>query len=59
MFNGESPDDVALVTDEVAARVLLDGQEVLYIQSANVPVTDSALAALQAAPPTSPAPGPA
>ena len=33
VFNGESPDDVALVTPEIAARIVLDGQEVLYVQA--------------------------
>jgi hypothetical protein len=58
VFNGESPDDIALVTDGVAARILLDGQEVLYVQAPDLPLADQALAALQAAPPPDPAPGP-
>lgn len=58
VFNGESPDDVALVTGEVAARILLDGQEVLYVQAPDLPLADQALAALQAAPPPDPAPSP-
>lgn len=57
-FNGESPDDVALVTPEVAARILLDGQEVFYVQSDELRLTDSALAALQSALPAEPTPGP-
>jgi hypothetical protein len=58
VFNGESPDDVALITPEIAARILLDGQEVLYVQSPDLALTDAALAALQTAPPPDPAPGP-
>jgi hypothetical protein len=58
VFNGESPDDVALVTPEIAARILLDGQEVLYVQAPDLPLADAALAALQTAPAPDPAPGP-
>src|SRR5918995_1389107 len=58
VFNGESPDDVALVTPEIAARILLDGQEVLYVQAPDLALADAALAALQTAPPPDPAPGP-
>jgi hypothetical protein len=58
IFNGESPDDVALVTPDVAARILLAGQEVYYVQSSELPLTDAALAAVQAAPAPEPAPGP-
>lgn len=58
MFNGESPDDVALISDEVAARILLDGQEVYYAQSPELSLTDMALGALQSAPAPDPAPGP-
>jgi hypothetical protein len=58
VFTGESPDDVALVTLEIAARILLDGQEVLYVQAPDLALTDAALAALQTAPSPDPAPGP-
>jgi hypothetical protein len=58
VFNGESPDDVALVTPEIAARILLVGQEVLYVQAPDLSLADAALAALQTAPPPDPAPGP-
>ncbi|MCC2629544.1 MAG: hypothetical protein K0S14_3194, partial [Thermomicrobiales bacterium] len=58
VFNGESPDDVALVTPEIAARILLNGQEVLYVQAPDLPLADAALAALQTAPPPDPKPGP-
>jgi hypothetical protein len=58
VFNGESPDDVALVTPDIAARILLDGQEVLYVQAPDLALADAALAALQTAPPPDPAPGP-
>jgi hypothetical protein len=58
LFNGESPDDVALVTPEIAARILLDGQQVLYVQAPDLSLADAALAALQSAPPADPAPGP-
>ena len=49
VFNGESPDDVALVTPEIAARIVLDGQEVLDVQAADLPTADAALAALRVA----------
>lgn len=58
VFNGESPDDVALVTTDVAARILLDGQDVFYVQAPDLPLADAALAALQLAPAPEPAPGP-
>lgn len=58
VFNGESPDDVALVTSDIAARILLDGQAVYYVQSPQRSLTDRALAALRTAPPPDPAPGP-
>jgi hypothetical protein len=58
IFNGESPDDIALVTQEIAARILLDGQEVLYVQAPDLAMADAALASLQTAPPPDPAPGP-
>ncbi len=58
VFNGESPDDVALVTPEIAARILLDGQEVRYVQAPDLALADAALAALQTASPPDPAPGP-
>jgi hypothetical protein len=56
VFNGESPDDVALVTPEIAARILLDGQEVLYVQAPELALADAALAALQTAPDPAPSP---
>lgn len=49
IFNGESPDDIALVTPDIASRILLDGQEVYYVQTSTLPLADSALAALRAA----------
>jgi hypothetical protein len=58
VFNGESPDDVALVTPDIAARILLDDQEVLYVQAPDLALADAALAALRTAPPPDPAPGP-
>jgi hypothetical protein len=58
VFNGESADDIALVTDQVAARILLDDHEVLYVQAPSLPLADEALAALQAAPPPARDPGP-
>jgi hypothetical protein len=58
VFNGKSPDDVALVTPDIAARILLDGQEVLYVQAPDLSLADAALAALQTAPPPDPKPGP-
>ena len=58
VFTGESPDDIALITPEIAARIQLDGQEVRYIQAPDLALADAALAAMQAAPPPDPAPGP-
>jgi hypothetical protein len=58
VFNGESPDDVALVTPEIAARILLDGQQVHYVQAPDLALADAALTALRSAPAPDPAPGP-
>ena len=58
VFNGESPDDVALVTPDIAVRILLAGQEVLYVQAPDLALADAALASLQTAHPPSPVPGP-
>lgn len=58
VFNGESPDDVALITDEIAARIVLRGQEVFFVQSPTLPLTDAALAAVEDAAAPDPAPGP-
>jgi hypothetical protein len=57
LFNGESSDDVALVTPEIAARIVLDGQQVLYVQAPDLSQADAALAALKTAPPPDLAPG--
>lgn len=57
-FNGESADDVALVTSDVAARITVDGQDVRYVQAPTLALADAALAGLQAAPMPEPAPGP-
>jgi hypothetical protein len=57
-FVGGSANDVALVTPEIAARILLAGQEVFYVQASDRPLADAALAALRAASPPDPAPGP-
>ncbi len=58
IFNGESPDDIALITSDVAARIRLNGQEVFYVQAPDLPLADAAQAALISAPPPAPAPGP-
>ena len=58
VFNGESPDDVALVTPDITARILLEGQQVLYVQAPDLSLAEAALAALQTASPSDPAPGP-
>jgi hypothetical protein len=58
IFNGESPDDVALATPRIAARILLLGQEVLYVQAPDISLADATLGALQTAPAVDPAPGP-
>lgn len=58
IFNGESANDIALVTDNIAARLLLRGNEVFYVQSPNLGLTDRAQAALLAAPSPVPEPGP-
>jgi hypothetical protein len=49
VFNGESPDDVALVTPAVAARIMVAGTEVFFAQAADLPTADAALAAVQSA----------
>lgn len=58
IFTGETAGDTAMVTTDVAARVLLRGNEVFYVQSDALEVTDLAQAALVSAPAPSPAPGP-
>jgi hypothetical protein len=58
VFNGESSDDVALVAPDIAARILLDGQEVLYVQAPDLGLADAALAAMRTAPAPKPTPGP-
>lgn len=58
MFIGESPDDIALITDEVAQRIVLRDREVLFVQSPTLDVTDAALGALQNAETVVPTPGP-
>lgn len=58
IFNGESANDVALVTDDIAARILLRGHEVFYVQSPTLDLTDQAQAALLAAPAPDPDPSP-
>ncbi|MCA9880956.1 MAG: hypothetical protein KC442_24325 [Thermomicrobiales bacterium] len=58
VFNGESANDIALVTNDVAARILLRGQEVFYVQSPTLALADQAQAALLAAPAPAPLPGP-
>jgi len=58
IFNGESPDDIALITADVAARIRLNGQEVFYVQAPDLPQSDAAQAALLSAPPPIPAPDP-
>lgn len=58
VFNGESADDTALVTDDIAARLRLRGKEVFYVQSPSLSLTDQAQAALLTAPAPEPEPGP-
>lgn len=58
IFNGESANDIALVTGDVAARLLLRGNEVFYVQSPTLELTDQAQAALLAAAAPVPEPGP-
>jgi hypothetical protein len=48
VFNGESVDDVALVTSEAAARIVIAGSEVYFVQGADLPTVDAALAVIQA-----------
>jgi hypothetical protein len=50
IFNGESPDDVALVMPEIAARILLIDSDVFYVQSPDLALTDVVLAAMQSTP---------
>ena len=58
VFTGESASDIALVTHDVSARILLRDNEVFYVQSPDLGLTDRAQAALLAAPAPAPAPGP-
>jgi hypothetical protein len=58
VYKGESADDVTLVTPEIAARIQHDGQEVRFVQAPDLPLADASLAALKAAPPPDPPPGP-
>jgi hypothetical protein len=57
-FSGESPDDIALVTPDIAARILLDGQEVRYVEAPDLTLADAAMTALRDATQPTPAPGP-
>ena len=57
IFNGESPDDVALVTPEIAARIVVAGTEVVSIQAPDLPTADRVLAAVRAEPSATPAGG--
>lgn len=50
VFNGESADDVALVTPEVAARIVVAGNEVFSVHGPDLPTVDAALAAVRSAP---------
>lgn len=58
VFNGEIPDDVAMITSDAASRIRLTGQEVLYVQAPDLQLADAAQAALLTAPLPIPAPGP-
>jgi hypothetical protein len=58
IFNGETPDDIALITADVTARIRLNGQEVFYVQAPDLPLAHVAQAAMLSAPPPKPAPGP-
>ena len=57
-YSGENPDDVALVTADITARIQLDGQEVRYVQAPDRALADDALEALRATLAPTPAPGP-
>ena len=58
IYEGESGNDVALMTPDLVARISLAGQEVFYVQAPDLPLADAALAALRAAPAPEPAPSP-
>jgi hypothetical protein len=58
IFNGESANDIALVTDEIAARLYRRGNEVIYVQSRSLDLTDQVQAAVLDAPATVPEAGP-
>lgn len=45
-FEGESPDDVALVTESDAARIVTDGTEVVYVLAPTLELVDAAIGAL-------------
>ncbi|MGI9253213.1 MAG: hypothetical protein ACR2J8_05670 [Thermomicrobiales bacterium] len=50
LFEGESGNDIAMVTDDVAIRLRQDGARVTMVQGPDVATVDAALAAVQAAP---------
>jgi hypothetical protein len=50
IYNGESPDDVALVTAEIAARIVVIGSEVFFVQASDLANVDMALAAVRVQP---------
>jgi hypothetical protein len=45
-FEGESPDDVALVTESDAARIVTDGTEVVYVLAPTLDLVDATIGAL-------------
>lgn len=50
VFNGESADDLALVTPDIAARIVVAGNDVFSVHGPDLPTVDAALAVVQAAP---------
>jgi hypothetical protein len=49
LWEGETPDEVALVTDEVAARISTDGATVTYVSAPTLELVDQAMGAMREA----------
>ncbi len=47
LYEGEIPGDVAMITDEHAARILQDGPEVVYVLAPDLPTADAAMGAMR------------
>lgn len=45
LYEGEIPGDVAMITDDHAARILQDGAEVVYVLAPDLPIADAVMGA--------------